>query len=645
MSRSSQKLILILENVFEKSSVFVPFRLDRMNGTQKVYEFGAFRFIPSENLLLRDGETVALPAKAIGVLTALVANHGHAVSKDDLIRDVWNGVFVEESTVSRNVWLVRQALCDDPRNAEFIQTIPKFGYRFIADVRVLGAEQADPVDTGGVERIAPALRRRHWLAVVLGVLLLALAAAGYFYFNERSSIPEGPRSIAVLPFRPVNTGARDEILEVGLADSLIHRLASYQSGIVVRPLSTIRKYSEVEQDPLAAGREQNTNYVLASNYQLSDGKIRVTTQLYDVATGLVDFAHKFETEASTAFTMQDAVAREIGNRLAARFGVQTIGSGSARGTDNEEAYRYYLLAQNFNELRGSENGRIALEQIDRAVALDPNFARAWATKAYIHRYMGYGPAAMEHSQRSMDAVKKALSLDPDLSEAHSTLCFNKFRFEYDFEEAERACRRAVELDPNSPLAHKLYANFLYTRGRFDEALYEVSKAIDLQPVSYDNQQTYGLALYFARRYADAERQWKRLLPLNPDHRIIYVQMIKSLVPQGKEPEALEHLIKLLILENAGDDTIRRFRNAFATSGWRGVTFERIRWGAQRQNATSFDLARLYATVGDKDNAFIYLERAFQERSNMIAVLEVDPELDPLRDDPRYAALLRRIERK
>ena len=320
-------------------------------------------------------------------------------------------------------------------------------------------------------------------------------------------------------------------------------------------------------------------------------------------------------------------------------------SPAANGASNEEANRRYLLAQNFIEQRGLENGRKALEQIERAVALDPNFARAWATKAYIHRYIGYGAGAHEQYLKTKEAVEKALAIDPNLSEAYSVLCFNKSRYEYDFTGAESACRRAVELDPNSPLAHKLYGNFLYTRGRFDESFAEIKKAMDLQPVSYDNQQTYALALYFARRYDEEEALWRQLHELNPDHIPIVTWLTRSLQQQGREREAFEYLIKKLTMDKADDESIERFKFAYRTSGWRGVALERIKIAVAKPDPDWFEIACLYSTIDDKDKAFENLEKAYQQRSNKIAVLQVEPQLDLLRDDARYADLIRRVEGK
>jgi DNA-binding winged helix-turn-helix (wHTH) protein/Tfp pilus assembly protein PilF/TolB-like protein len=638
-----------------------------------IYEFSDFRLIPDEDLLLRDGQPVPLPPKAYATLALLIERHGHLVKKSELMEKVWSDAFVEEAAVSKCVWTIRNALGEDSKSQRFIQTVPKRGYKFVADVaerrdhvpsepdmngngnrlylRSEGLPASDVNDyavpsTHSAETAGRSLSSWNWMwyAVAASVVAVAIAVLLYLTSAGPSILTGSGNRIAVLPLKPIDATNRSDILEIGVADALINRL-NLIKGFVVRPLSATRKYDAVDQDALAAGREQKVDHVIASNYQLADGKVRITAQLINVASGLTEDTFSVETAAGDIFAMHDAVSDQIVKKIAARFEIAVDRPQIKTGTNNEEAYRYYLLAQNFNEFRSLENGRVALEQIDKALALDPNFARAWAMKAYIHRYMGYGAVAIEHSLKSIEAVEKALALDPNLPEAHSVRCFNKFRYEYDFAGAEIACKRALELDPNSPLAHKLYGNFLYTRGRFHEAITEIKKAIDLQPVSYDNQQTYALALYFARRHADAEAQWKQLIPLNPDHQLIYRQLVKTLVPQGKEAEALEYLVKLLTMEEEDEDTIKRFRIAFANSGWQGVKFEQIRIAESRGYTRPHELARLYATINDKNNAFKYLERAFQERSNMIAVLEVDPELDSLRNDPRYEDLVRRIEGK
>ena len=319
-----------------------------------------------------------------------------------------------------------------------------------------------------------------------------------------------------------------------------------------------------------------------------------------------------------------------------------------RGTKNEEAYQLYQQAENLSEGRLRKDMAVALDDLNQAVTLDPNFSRAWAAKALLHRYVAAyaGADQTEQYQKSMDAVVKALAIDPNNTEAHSSLCLNKFLYEYDFAGAESACKRALELDPDSSVGHKAYANFLYSRGRSDEAIAESKQAIELQPLSREHKQTYALALYYARRYEEEEVQWKRLLELNPTHGYIYTRLFINLAQQGKYDKAFEYLIKKLTSEDKQDsETIERFRSAFAASGWRGVTMERIKHPELEGFTGPFDVACLYATIGDKDKGFEFLEKAYLEHNYRISVLQVEPQLDTLRDDPRYADLVRRVESK
>jgi tetratricopeptide (TPR) repeat protein len=285
-----------------------------------------------------------------------------------------------------------------------------------------------------------------------------------------------------------------------------------------------------------------------------------------------------------------------------------------------------------------------MDDLNRAVTIDPNFARAWAAKAHLHRYVADYPGEdqTEQYKRSMDALGHALAIDPNLSEAHSALCLNKFRYEYDSAGAESACVRALELDPQSSIGHKAYATFLYSHGRFEESIAEVKRAIDLQPLALENQQAYALALYYARRYEEEEAQWIRLKELNPTHGYIYTRLFINQKQQGKDDKAFDCLIKKLAMDHADNEVIERFRIAYAESGWRGVTIERIKHPENESFTSPFDVACLYATIGDRGMAFEYLEKAYLEHSYRLAVLQVEPQLDPLRSDPRYIDLVKRM---
>ena len=364
-----------------------------------------------------------------------------------------------------------------------------------------------------LERIKPVA------AIALATFLIGVISLGYYFLHGRNAASRagGKKTIAVLPLKPINTSTRDEIYEIGIADSLILNIGSI-NGFNVRPLSATRKYSTLDQDPLAAGKEQQVDYVLASTYQLADGKIRVTAQLLNVANGQVEETYRSgEKDAANVFVVQDAIAGEIGNQLLARFATKSTNQTAKRGTTNEEAYRLYLQGMYLANNRTPEASRKAVETLEQSVRLDANYAQAWAGLAYAYRQT----RNPEGHQKSIEAINRALALDPNLADAYSTLCENKMYYEYDFPSAEQACKRALELNLASSQAHEIYSRFLMSRARHDEAIGEIKAAIDLEPTLLFYQQNYGLALYYARRYPEAIAQFKRVLELNPNFSSTY----------------------------------------------------------------------------------------------------------------------------
>ncbi len=619
------------------------------NGT--IYEFADFRVVPEDNLLLRNGESIPLPPKAFSTLVHLIEHQGHLVRKEDLIEKIWENSYVEEAAVSRCVWTIRSALGEDSKSQRFIQTVPKCGYKFVADVHRVAANGADSHEGNGfqpIEGVEPptdlpkAEPRRSRLPILAfaSVLLLGAAALAYFLINRPAPSPAGTRSIAVLPFRPINTTNRDEIYEIGIADSLIHQLSAID-GLVVRPLSATRGYTEIGQDPVAAGREQKVDKVLDSSYQIVDGKFRITAQLINVANGQIEDSYKVETAAGNLFAIQDLVAADIANKLLARFGTTLDPTRKRDGTSNEEAYRDYLQGMALYDQR---NGEKAMASFDRAVTIDPNYGLAWAGKALAHRSIATaeGSDTRHEYEQSMAAVKRALSLDPGLAEAYSALCSNKLHYEHDFAGAEQACRRALEVDPNSSAAHQIYTGLLSYRGRHDEAIAVIKAAIDLEPSSYYNQRMYANSLYLARRHEEARSQYLRVWELNPNQRATYEWMIRNLDSGGWHEEAFEWFVKLLRFDKFDEQAVERYRGIYRQAGWLGVLREQAETG---DTLNEIRAARVNAQIGNKNRAFELLNRAYERRQTMLSILQVDAQIDPLRDDPRYAELVRRIEQK
>jgi DNA-binding winged helix-turn-helix (wHTH) protein/TolB-like protein/Tfp pilus assembly protein PilF len=636
------------------------------------FQFDDFLLDAKENVLLRGGKPVSITPKAFQLLLVLIENHGRLVEKDKLLSAVWADSFVEEGNLTFTIGLLRKVLDDNAQKPRFIETVPKRGYRFIGKLKENEQTQSDiiseqpleetikpqqPLQNAGNKAAAEETKAvvspdRNKIIAALGIIFLLIGAIGLsYYLFSGNAAAGGKKSIAVLPLKPINTTNRDELYEVGIADSLIHRFSSMK-GFVVRPLSATRKYADIQQDPLAAGREQQVDYVLAANYQIAGGKIRVTAQLFNVANGQVEDTYKSEKEAGNIFAMQDAVANEIGNKLLARFATVSNSPATKRGTTNEEAYRLYLQAMYLYEKRNLSDARKAVELLEQAVRLDPNYAPAWAGLAHAHRTVanqGRNPNIQEEYQKSMQAINKALALDENLAHAYSALCENKMYYEYDFAGAERECRRAIELDPNSALAHQIYARYLNTRARGDEAIAEAKIAVELEPASLYHQRVLGTCFYFARRYDEAAEQFRRVAAMDENYSSTYTFMIPTLEMQGKEQEAFEWLMKLLAIQKANEKTVRNFQTAFDTSGWQGVLRERLtRFNENEPDKSDeayFQGAAYYARLGNKDKAFEFLEKSFERRELWIANLLVDPRIDSLRDDPRFDGLLKRVESK
>ncbi|HVF48196.1 MAG TPA: winged helix-turn-helix domain-containing protein [Pyrinomonadaceae bacterium] len=614
-------------------------------------------------MLYQGGHEIALTPKQVETLFALIEGGGEIVNKDTLMNRLWGNAFVEESNLNQNIYVLRKILGKTVDGRPMIETFRRRGYRFNGKLKQ--NERTRPENAPGKQpeeaahllhfpldissrrnaqepAVGNSHRKKQLITLFAFLTVLATSISGYLYSRMATS-DSSKRTIAVLPLRPISLANRDEIYEIGIADSLIHRLNTEKS-LIVRPLSATRKYTGLEQDPVAAGREQRADYVLALSYQLSDGKVRVIAQLLNTATGQLEDSYKIEKEAGDVFVLQDAIAGEIGNLLLSRFGYASTSVTAKRGTTNEEAYGLYLQGIYFSDNRHPEGLRKAIDALEHAVRIDPNYAEAWAGKAIAHRAIsnfGRHTDLQEEYRKSIEATNKALALDPNMSEAYSALCENRFIFEWDFAGAELLCRRAIELDPESSLARQIYSRFLMGRGRSAEAITEIKAAIELEPASLYNQRLYGNCLLNARRFEEAATQFERVLTMNEDFGTSYMWLTTTLALMGKEAEAFEVLMKSLTRQNASQETVRAFRKAYATSGWQGI----LRYRAdtfEQGNETYFQGAAYNAELGNKDKAFEYLDKSVGRREWGIHILEVDPRFDSLRGDTRYGLLLARV---
>ncbi len=653
-----------------------------VNGEEKhFYQFKSFRLDVEERQLLHNNLPVLLTPKAFDVLALLVERGGHLIEKDELLKSVWADSFVEEQNITRIIHLLRKTLGEDGNGSKFIETVAKKGYRFVAEVERVhepilrktkndgqnfstAAEdlpesitaqkisenelQIPPFvkDEIAAPLISEPKRRMRVVLFSVGFLtaIFLLLLLSFNFQPESSSNPNNVKSFAILPLKPLTTENREPIYELGIADSLIHRLGSTK-GFFVRPLSATRKYADIEQDPLVAGREQKVDYVLASNYQLANGKIRVTAQLYNVANGQIEESYKSEKEAGDVFTIQDQIAGEVGNKLQARFAIVSNSPKAARGTMNEEAYRLYLHGENLTARRSAADAKKAIESFGQAIRLDPNYARAYSgmARAYIASGSLGGGLPREQNERAREAVAKALELDGNLAEAYTVRADLKFKYEWDFAGAEKDLAIAAELDPNRFRWAEIRAGHLADRGRFDEAIAAIEAALEIDPNSLILQRDRGRFLYFARRYDEAIVQLKRVLEVDENFGTAYSWLISACEKKGDYAAAYEFFLESVKRNNP--ENIEIYQKTHEVAGWQGVRRKQLELSNLNEHKPAvnyYQIARQCALLNEKDQAFEYLNKAFEKRHSQMVMLSVEPAFDNLRGDPRFDELLGRI---
>ncbi|HKQ51527.1 MAG TPA: winged helix-turn-helix domain-containing protein, partial [Pyrinomonadaceae bacterium] len=494
----------------------------------KIYEFGPFRLDVPGHRLLRGGEEILLTPKVFDLLVLLAQNPGRLMEKERLLKALWPDSFVEEANLNVNVSALRRALGETPAAPQYIETVPRRGYRFIADVRepVDGAAGAEPVEENLVEqatveqtpaRLRPRRRRVLRLALpVAAVIILSAAVALYLWLSRPAADREGltnVRTIAILPFKPLVGGTGDEALETGMADALITKLSNVPQ-VTVRPTSAVLRYAADGSDPLAAGRELKVDAVLDGRVQRAENRVRVTVQLLRVSDGKPLWAEGFDDYFTNIFAVQESISEKVVSALALKLNPTERQSLARRYTENTEAYQLYLQARYFYFKYEFQK---ALDFYRAAVAKDPEYPLAYAGLAEDYVALAVTTADRQAMRdKAVEAANKALSLDPNLAEAYDALGWLKFLADWDWAGAEVAIRRAIELNPNDPDAHSNYAALLSVLGRHDEAQREAERALQLDPTSSEVNFTYAHILFMGRRYDEALAQGERAYELDPD---------------------------------------------------------------------------------------------------------------------------------
>jgi TolB-like protein len=351
------------------------------------------------------------------------------------------------------------------------------------------------------------------------------------------------KSIAVLPFKPLVADRRDESLEMGMADTLITQLSRLQ-GIYVRPINPVRKYSALEQDPVAAGREMNVDAVLDGNIQRSEEKIRITVRLLDARDGRQVWADQYDEKMTDNFSVQDSISKKVATKLALRLSRAETESLTRRYTGNTEAYQAYLKGRYYTSKLTHEGYGQGLDYLNRAIALDPHYALAYEGLAYCYLTASDWVIPPNDALPQMkEAATRALQLDDTLGAAHVWLGMAELGVDRDWVSAEVEFKRAIELDPNDVTAHEFYGIYLLAAGRFDQAIAEARRGCEIEPLSPETNTSLGMSFYFSRRFDEAIRQLRFTVEIEPNYWLAYYHLGRAYMQRGQLPQALAALRK------------------------------------------------------------------------------------------------------
>ena len=519
---------------------------------RRAARFGTFDLDLATGELTRSGRRVALQEQPAQALCLLVTRAGELVTRADLRRTLWaDDTHVEfETALNIVITKVRHALGDSAGSPRFVETHPKRGYRFIADVHVADrigatAPSADGPGTGAVSRRpGPGGGRSRYAAhaVITGAVgLMVFMAAGWHPRFQPLAGRSVPRSIAVLPFKPVVASEADPRLQLGVTEALINRLSRIP-GLRVEPFPKVRRYEALDQDPLEAGRALGADAVLEGHFQQADGRVRVRTRLLRTSDGTALAANEWREPFSDLIDVQTAIAQSVADALLVTLSPTERARMGAIDTRNAEAFRHYLFGRHHLEIRELAHLRAAEGEFREALRLDPGYAPAHAALALTLSHMPWqgGPSGLEVMRPAKDAALKALALDDGNALAHSALARIHEWFEHDPVGAQAAHLRAMARGPQEPWVLRSYGHFLLNRDAFDEALELNARELALDPASLLSNRYRAQMLFVARRYDECEAQSHRTVRLDPRDLVLsHSWLARCLEQQGKRDQAVE----------------------------------------------------------------------------------------------------------
>ncbi|HKC13590.1 MAG TPA: winged helix-turn-helix domain-containing protein [Vicinamibacteria bacterium] len=607
--------------------------------------FGTFELDRRTGELRKDGRKVKLQEQPFRILELLLADPGEVVTREQLRSTVWPAdTFVDfDDGLNSAIRKLRQALDDSAENPRFVETLPKRGYRFIAPVAV---ESGEGEESAGPAR-APmrAWRPAPWTRLLVGLIALAAVAVSAAVWWPQLQGFRPVRSIAVLPLENLSRDPDQEYFADGMTDELITNLAQIPSLRVMSRSATM-PYKRARKSVREIARDLNVDAVVEGSVLRSGSHVRITAQLIQGATDHHLWAQSYERDAREVLTLQREVADAIAQQVRARTAASppTSPPHTLRSV-NPQAHEWYLLGLHHSRKRDGETLTRSIECFEKAIAMEPGFAPAYAglAGAYRERDVWAGLGVGTHARDVRAAALKAIELDDTLAEAHYQLGAVHFQYDWDWPGTEAEYRRALELNPNLAAAHSGYAFLFQSLRRHAEAIAAAKRATELDPLSPTAISDEGRMYYRARQYDRAIERYQRALEFDATFRPALSRLAEAYALSGRYAESLATLDRLRLVHGPGEPLARPLGRLYSVMGRKAEALA-IAHQIEEEGVAGgepFALAVIYTGLGDYDRALTHVERGVAARS-MLPFTLVDPMLDPLQTLPRFKALLARM---
>ena len=613
-----------------------------------ILRFGVFEMDARAGELRKHGVRTKLQDQPFHVLTLLLQRPGEVVSREELRLQIWGAdTFIDfDNGLNTSINKLREALGDSADTPRFIETMPRRGYRFIAPVERLDdrGRSAERVsrqgDTVVTNRNSP--RRKAFLAAS-GVALVAALAIWLAFFRTKADVID---SLAVLPFASDNSDPGTEYLSDGITESLINNL-SQLPNLRVMARSTVFRYKGKDADPQKAGNNLHVHAVLSGRLLQHGDTLIVHAELMDVRTGAQLWGGLFNRKMGDVLALQADLSKEIAERLKLRLTGEERQLLAKRYTVDAEAYRFYLKGRYYWNKRSPEGMQKAASYFQQAIDEDPTYALAYAGLADTYVYLSFFNVVppRDAMPKAKAIAEKALELDGQLAEAHVSLGYISYTYDWDWPAAGRHFDQALALNPTYTIAHYFYPFYLSSSGRSQEALGVAKSALDLDPASPSASHNLAVQFYFARQFNQAIEQCHKTLEMDPNFVVAYQVLGEAYLAEGMNREAVPVLEKYSALSQGGADSLALLGYSHARLEERTHALrmlQELTAASKKSFVPAFFFALVYAGLEDKDQAFTWLERAYNERYTRFAYLKLEALWDPLRSDQRFSDLVRRV---